>query len=223
MKEKIRQWIETVSLELILTISSLLVCVWLLYLVIPLALQAPLNRFDGAIITYFNTRRTPTLVHWMVFISFLGSTMFLLPAYLFCIAWLIRTKQQANALAFAVIGISSTLVMFLLKQVFERHRPASPAIVGVDGYSFPSGHALSGFIFCTLVAELIYRQQWRTGAKLLGIGLLALVSLSIALSRVALNVHYATDVIGGLCIGFIWVVICFSIFRKFRLIKNASL
>lgn len=222
MKDRIRQWLELLSLELVLTIGSLLVAVWLLYLVIPLALQTPLNHFDASVIGYFSAHRSPTLVQWMNYISFLGSSAFLLPAYLVCIGWLTRKKQHRSAIEMAIVGVSSTVVMFSLKQFFERHRPADPVITGVGGFSFPSGHALSGFIFCTLIGEMIYRQPWKRSTKAIFIVILALVSLLIALSRVVLNVHYATDVIGGICLGCIWVIICFSLFRKIRFVKKET-
>jgi len=223
MKDRIRQWVEMISLELALTIGSLLLAVGILYLVIPLALQTPLNRFDALVIDYFSAHRSPALTRWMSYTSFLGSTAFLLPAYLIGIGWLSRKKQYRSAIEMAIVGISSTLLMFSLKQFFERHRPADPVITGVSGFSFPSGHALSGFIFCTLIAEMIYRQPWKRRRKALYIAILALISLLIALSRVVLNVHYATDVIGGICVGCIWVIICFSLFRKIRFSKNETL
>lgn len=210
------------SVELVLTIGSLLLAIAILYVVIPLALQTPLNRFDASVIDYFSAHRSPELVRWMSYTSFLGSTAFLLPAYLVCIGWLSAKNQYQSAIEIAIVGISSTLVMFSLKQFFERHRPADPVISGVAGFSFPSGHALSGFIFCTLIAEMIYRQAWKRSTKAAYIAVLALISLLIALSRVVLNVHYATDVIGGICVGCIWVIISFSLFRKIRSLKKET-
>jgi undecaprenyl-diphosphatase len=168
------------------------------------------------VIRYFAVHATPQFIAAMKSITFLGSTSFLLPAYLVLILWLLFVRKPQQAFDIAVVAISSTAMMFALKEFFKRQRPALPIIKNVSGYSFPSGHSLSSFIFCTVLIYLVWNGHWPKPVKVLVILLLVLLALTIGLSRVVLNVHYATDVIGGLCLGMIWAIISFFLIRKLR-------
>lgn len=104
--------------------------------------------------------------------------------------WLVVTMTVGGAL-----GI-------VLKQVFERSRPEWPeAITVVSGYSFPSGHALNSMLAAAcavvLLRPVIARGARRSsGLRLMWVTLCAYVLL-VGFDRVALGVHYLTDVLAG--------------------------
>jgi undecaprenyl-diphosphatase len=60
-----------------------------------------------------------------------------------------------------------------------------------DDFSFPSGHATNAFAICTVLAI----------AFPLLAPVLAILAASVAASRVALGLHYASDVVVGALIG----------------------
>lgn len=80
--------------------------------------------------------------------------------------------------------------------------PVYESLVTAEGYGFPSGHALKSTAVYgggTLVLRNWSIQRHRyVGA--------ATVVLAVALSRVALGVHYVVDVVVGICLGggFLW-------------------
>jgi membrane-associated phospholipid phosphatase len=115
-----------------------------------------------------------------------------------------------------VIGVSSTGLMFLLKSIFKRKRPDLPLFKELTNYSFPSGHALSSFIFCSILIWLTWKTGWGKGWKWLVSALLLLFSLSIGVSRIVLRYHYASDVLAGFCMGFAWALLSFLILKKLR-------
>lgn len=91
----------------------------------------------------------------------------------------------------AVAGLLSSLV----KAVFRRARPHTrnqALYLGPDRYSFPSGHAarLGGLL---AVAG--------SALPLWGGALLALWALGVCLTRIALRVHYLSDIAAGLALG----------------------
>jgi len=107
-------------------------------------------------------------------------------------------------------------MMFGLKQFFHRHRPQLPIIKGISGYSFPSGHSLSSFVFCAILIYLLWKGAMHISTKIALTILLVLCPLLIGLSRIILNVHFATDVIGGFCLAAIWVILSFIILQGGR-------
>ena len=102
-------------------------------------------------------------------------------------------KQWAVALA-ASIG-TLALFVFPLKQLIRRRRP--DGLWGMiyrrtDPHSFPSGHAARAFMVAVLVTAL-------------GPGWLAAVlwiwAPLVSLARVAMGVHYVSDIVGGFILG----------------------
>ena len=73
-----------------------------------------------------------------------------------------------------------------------------------ESLSFPSGHAMVGFILYMLAAHFLAENVKSNGVKL-AIGFLAFVIvLLIRLSRIVLQAHFPTDVLGGYRIGAAW-------------------
>jgi len=122
------------------------------------------------------------------------------PAW-FGLALLLPVFAGAEALSavarLAAVGIAATLVSTLLKRLFSRPRPylahgeialgAQP----LDRFSFPSGHTLHA-VALSAVAFVHY--------PLLAWALVPF-TLLVAWSRVALGLHYPSDVLAGAAVG----------------------
>lgn len=215
MKERIDAVLRKLSIELVILsaifLGALLGFGWLVHEVF----GETGNGFDNEVIVWLTAHRTPSLISFMKFITFFGSSQFLLPAYTLLAAWLIWQKKKRDGIAIAVIGLSSTLLMSVLKAYFKRHRPPVPVIKQLTSYSFPSGHALASCIFYTILCYLVVRSGIKTIYKIWLAALFIVLAILIGLSRIVLNVHYATDVMAGFCIGTVWVILSFAITRKF--------
>lgn len=172
--------------------------------------------FDTRVMAFVVAHTTPLLQKIMLMITFLGSSQFLLPVYIVLVVFFMIKKNIAYALDIAIIAISSTAVMYLLKQLFKRHRPLLPVSETTDGYSFPSGHTFTSFISCSIVAYLIWISSIKPVWKYAVIASLFLGSISIGLSRIILNVHFATDVIAAFCLGIVYILLAFWIIKKLR-------
>ena len=92
--------------------------------------------------------------------------------------------------------------------------PDIPVIEKVDGYSFPSGHALIGVVFYGLVIFVIWHEVKQKWLKILLTIFFVLFILLISFSRIYLSVHYASDVIAGIAVGFIWLVLSLNIIHR---------
>jgi undecaprenyl-diphosphatase len=114
--------------------------------------------------------------------------------------WLWRRGAHRLA-AWAVVTMAIGGVLGgVLKVLVNRARPSFPQPVAhASGYSFPSGHALNSMLgvgVLLLVFLPVLRGAGRALAYLLG----AAVVLATGFDRVALGVHFVSDVIAG------WVV-----------------
>jgi membrane-associated phospholipid phosphatase len=154
----------------------------------------------------------------MEFFTFLGTHLFLIPANLALIAFFLFIKKHKwYSIKIPALALSSLGLMFLLKNAFSRERPAIPLLKEAAGMSFPSGHALMSVTFYGLIIYIIFKTVENKGLKWTLITLLVLLIMIIGLSRVYLRVHYASDVIAGYCVGFLWLV--FAVWLLNRLEK----
>ncbi len=148
-------------------------------------------------------------------ITFFGSSTFLFPAYSVLILYYLVRKHWRLALDVATVGITSTALLYLLKNIFKRHRPLDPLMKNVTGFSFPSGHSFSSFTFFGMIAYLMWQTKLKSGWKILITVILFLLATTIAFSRVYLRVHYPSDVIAGFCLSIIWLMIALWLLHKF--------
>ena len=216
MRQKINNLLKQVSLKVLaVTFFFIIALVLFAYIADEIVLENN-SAFDFRVMNYVHMHETLQLVQIMKWVTFFGSSQFLLPAYILLIIFYVIKKNTAYAIDIAIISISSTAIMFLLKNIFKRHRPPMPIVKTIVGYSFPSGHSLSSFIFCSILVYLIFQSSLTKTLKYIISFLLLLFALTIGVSRIVLNVHFASDVIAGFCLGFVLVILAFNIMRRIR-------
>lgn len=111
--------------------------------------------------------------------------------------------RESGAVALVAFA-GGALLIASLKWVLAMPRPPSAVTaVAADGYGFPSGHAFSSTVGFGLLALVIDR-----GRGSVRFGLAALGVTMVSLSRVAIGVHYAVDVLAGVALGlgYLWLV-----------------
>lgn len=163
--------------------------------------------FDERVFAYLKTHVSVRNNDIMLFFTFLGTHTFLIPANLLLIAYFLLVRRNKwYSIKVPAIALSSLGLMFLLKNAFHRERPAIPLLSEAAGLSFPSGHALMSVTFYGLIIYIVFKSYRDKDWKWVVIALLILLILIIGFSRIYLRVHYASDVIAGYCIGFLWLV-----------------
>ena len=171
--------------------------------------------FDISVFQLLGRFRSHTATKVLTFFTFFGSINFLLPAYLLLSLYFIFFKKNnLRSFNIASIGLSSGLLLYLVKNIFQRHRPPNPLIANVTGFSFPSGHSFSFFTFIGVLIYLLWESKAHIALKLCATIVLFFLATTIAFSRVYLQVHYASDVIAGFCLSFVWLAICIFILRR---------
>ncbi|HNX27947.1 MAG TPA: phosphatase PAP2 family protein [Syntrophomonadaceae bacterium] len=96
--------------------------------------------------------------------------------------------------------------MNLFKAFFMRERPIGEHLAYAEGYSFPSGHATLSMAFYGFIIYLLLAESKKSRKKKNLAGFLVVLIFLIGLSRIYLNVHYATDVLAGYILGIIFLV-----------------
>ncbi len=101
------------------------------------------------------------------------------------------------------------LLNALIKQAIARPRPyfADP-IATEQSYSFPSAHAMTSLITYGILAYFLWLAIPNRYARIGLIFAATLLIVLIGISRLALGVHYFSDVLGGFAAGGIWLGMC---------------
>jgi undecaprenyl-diphosphatase len=150
----------------------------------------------------------PWLAEVMRDLSGLGSTVVLTLVTVATVGYLALVSQRTTAVLVATSVISGTVLVSVFKAAFGRIRPdLAYAELPASGLSFPSGHAsMSAIVFLT-IAALLASSHTRISERTYILVTAGLTTFLVGLSRVALGVHYATDVIGGWAFGSAWAIV----------------
>ena len=132
-----------------------------------------------------------------------------------------RRLSPRSVVAFlAVVMIGQTILFNVIKVIVDRTRPDIDRLTGFSGASFPSGHAATTAATFASAALLLGYSRSRAGRAVL-MGIAGGIAVAVAESRVFLGVHWLTDVIGGLILGWAWFAVV-SIAFGGRLLRFAE-
>ncbi len=167
---------------------------------------------DETVFSIFKGYVSDATTSFFSFFTLFGSHRFLVPANLILMAYaFFIMRNKWFGIKVTSVAFTSLFMMFALKMFFNRPRPEIPLLAEVRGLSFPSGHAFMSFTFFALLIYVINKQIKTIWLRYLLIFMCLCMIVIIALSRIYLRVHYASDVMAGLAIGLIWLVISLSI------------
>jgi membrane-associated phospholipid phosphatase len=179
---------------------------------------APLVRADnGARDSLHGLAMTHTVfVDFMQLISDPGSAVAWLIVLAFVVFWLLWRRLPRLALFVVITTAGSSLLNTVVKMVVQRPRPVfTHPVAHEPGLSFPSGHAQAavvGYAVLLIVFLPILQGVWRRVAVTFAV----LMVLAIGFSRIALGVHYLSDVVGGYILGAAWVAAIAAVFNTLR-------
>ena len=214
--KKSRFSIPHISIAVLISVFLFIGCILLFSYIVDENILEKNYDFDTAVVSYVTANASSSLIKVMSIITFFGSSKFLLPAYIILIIYLLSKRRKALAIDISIIAISSTLVMFVLKEFFHRKRPDSTLGNTLESYSFPSGHTVSSFVFCSILAYLLWKSNSSLCKKYSLTIVLFFCTVSIGLSRIILLAHFATDVIAAYCFAFSWTLASFWIISYLR-------
>ena len=220
MKKITETKIKVVALKTIFAIITFLTAVVLFAFLTDKIIFKGKDNFDHRVFNFLSDKVSPSFIGLMQFFTFFGKPEFMIPAYLLLIAWFAIRKKTVYAWEVFIMGASSTALLFGLKKIFGRPRPEKPLFENLGGYSFPSGHALLTFVFCSVIIYLVWQSKLAVSWKWIFSIFLVLFSMAVGISRIILRVHYPTDVIAGFTMGYIWVLLGLWVQHKYITIQK---
>jgi undecaprenyl-diphosphatase len=135
-------------------------------------------------------------------ITALGGFTVLTLIVVMSVAMLLLHRRQLQAVVLTAAVVMGQVLAQLTKHLVGRDRPdLVPHLDQVYSSSFPSGHsALSPIVYFTL-AGILAAGEANRAAKMLLLGVAAILVLCVGASRVYLGVHWPTDVLAGWAMG----------------------
>src|SRR5690242_6621035 len=129
-KKQVRRFSKRLLIEIGLFLVSLFFFVYIIREVV-LNNKQTLDNWGWNIVAPI---RSPQMTSFMETITYMGSWYFLIPAYLVLIGWfLLYRKRKSLSLDIFSIAVTSTVVMFTIKEIFKRDRPLEPLLHAVPG------------------------------------------------------------------------------------------
>jgi undecaprenyl-diphosphatase len=191
--------------SLVVVFTTALVVGWLLDTV---DTGTGLARWDRAVADWGSEHATERSTWLLDHLTDLGGTGYLVVGFVIVGAIDYWRHRNAWVLPFLTVTLGGVaLVNNGLKWLVDRERPDVAHLVNTAGSSFPSGHsaaaACAWFTFALVVARH-WPRRWRAVTA----GTAAMIAVAVAASRALLGVHWLTDVVAGLFVGWCWFVLC---------------
>lgn len=148
--------------------------------------------------------RSPVLTIAMRGISNLASVPFIVGVLVASMLWV---PCRVHVILAAVNVGSISAIDQLLKVLVRRPRPQGFRLAEAPGFSFPSGHSMAAMAFYGCGIWLVRCSAFGLPFSAAIEIVLACAILAVGVSRIYLGVHYASDVLGGFCLSFAWLVL----------------
>ena len=167
-----------------------------------------LIRIDNSVAKWGNSHASATSTRFLNDFTQLGS-LYVVVALCIVLAVAETIRERSVWVApfiLAVMGGEEVLTL-TVKQLMDRVRPTFNPAAASLGPSFPSGHSATSAAFYATAALLVGRWRGRPARAVLA-GLAVGIAVGVAASRVLLDVHWLSDVVAGLALGWGWFAVC---------------
>ena len=192
------------TLALVATIAAGILIGVLIYMV---RSQTGLVQVDRAVERWSDPRMTPFSIATLRTVTEFGATATVVALGLATAGYAVwRWRSRAIPLFLAIAIGGQLLLADMIKGAVQRTRPDLRPLAGFTGPSFPSGHTTAAAATFAAIAIVVGRDG-STARRMLLAGVAVALAVAVGCSRVFLGVHWVTDAIGGLVLGWTWVAL----------------
>lgn len=184
---------------------------------------------DQSINTWIGDHHYPNINTIMEFITKIGSGEFIFFLILMIAVFLFVKRWWWHLTFLLTVSLGGMILNLLLKIFYQRERPGEARELEVFGYSleiasysFPSGHTMRSVLLFLVLIFLFTQFIKNKYIKVLWIGLFTMIPILVAVSRIVINAHFFTDVLGAVLISIVWFQLCLIVFHR-RLVMSRTL
>lgn len=185
-------------------VITTMACSVLLFLLAALSTNAnSVIEFEQQVLSAMAESVHPSLDVFFNWATLLGDFNVMSPIVIFTLVVLLYKHRFKVAGVLCISFFGAALTTTLLKMTFDRPRPDlfdSALTYLPSNAAFPSGHTTHATALAFFLTWLAFRQQRYFLFVVAGI-----IATLVATSRIYLQVHWPTDLLGGLAVSLFWV------------------
>lgn len=168
--------------------------------------------FDHAVRAWIMAHQTGGTHRFFDLVSTVGGVSPMQWAGILLAIWLWSRGRRGAMLAVAVSPFLAMLTYSGVRHVVTRNRPPSAAGLREATSSFPSAHSTTATAVCCTAAYILWREQMLSTPAAIALAIVPPVIVGV--SRIYLDVHWSTDVIGGWIAGSLIAAFAAFVYRR---------
>jgi membrane-associated phospholipid phosphatase len=166
--------------------------------------------FDTAVRDWVFAHRSPVAATVFGLITQLGSKYALILGPAIVVLILVRRGARIRPLLVATLPFLFSFIVRALKATYQIERPPTGVTEAIS-FGFPSGHTSGATAVAIVVGYVLARERV---ARRLGWAIAVVIPLAVGISRVYLDMHWASDVIGGWIIGVAYAAAVCALYER---------
>jgi len=170
--------------------------------------------FDDAVRGWFLAHQNPAVYKIAAILTWIGSPTVMVIVAIAAGIWFYRGPGRSKAGVMVAAPAAGGLLAGGMKFLFGRARPAGAALFNEKTFSFPSGHAATSAAVMVTLCYVLARERIISWPAAILIG--GIVPLIVGLTRLYLDVHWATDVVGGWTVGLFVAAMSAALYERLR-------
>lgn len=172
------------------------------------------TQLDGSVRAWMMSHQNPVVYKLAYAITWIGSPAVMVFVAIAAGVWFYGQRGRSKAGLMVAAPAVGGLVSGVVKVIFGRVRPAGAALLNERNYSFPSGHAATSAAVMVTLCYVLARERMISWPAAIVIG--GTVPLIVGLTRLYLDVHWTTDVVGGWAVGLLVAALSAALYEYLR-------
>jgi membrane-associated phospholipid phosphatase len=169
---------------------------------------------DNAVSAWFVAHQNPVIYKIAFVATWIGSPAVMVLVAIAAGVWFYGRSGRRKAGVVVAAPAVGGLLAGIIKILYGRVRPSGAVLLNERTYSFPSGHAATSAAVMVTLCYVLARERMISWPTAIVIG--GSVPLIVGLTRLYLNVHWFTDVIGGWTVGLFVAAMSAALYERLR-------
>ncbi len=172
------------------------------------------TQIDNAVSAWFVGHQNPAVYKLAFVATWVGSPAVMVLVAIAAGVWFYGRSGRRKAGVVVAAPAVGGLLSGIIKILYGRVRPSGAVLMHERTYSFPSGHAATSAAVMVSLCYVLARERMISWPTAIVIG--GSVPLIVGLTRLYLNVHWFTDVIGGWTVGLFVAAMSAALYERLR-------